>query len=753
MSADTNDRTAVDPTPPEPPPVAAGRIARAYAWVVVTLRWLIVPAWLVAAAYIALLAPNNTRSPANLISLVPAHAPALELAQREARMFQPPLTGDTMVVQRDPAGLSARAQAQSLALAATFDRRALHGANPRMIAIPVPNTLGLFPSSRENGTTIVTYLEHSPTLSAAEVVRLAHDYTRQLQQRSGSVAGVTGVLPAQWREGALIEQWLRWVELATVLAILLVVAILFRSLGAALMTLVTIGIANLAADQVLTWAQTTGGISVPEVLRPMQVALVLGIGTDYCVFYMSAFRLRSRRGESRVPAARAAAAEITPIVVVGGLILAAGLAALYASRIAFFRDLGPGLAITVLTTMVVAVTFVPAVMGIVGRLLLRRDRRKDPDKPESAKPGRMSRMIARRPVAAVVALLVIAVLGAAATGMRYMHVGFSDVTGLPSDAPQRSGYDALVRGFAPGMLAPTKIVVWGRGVGSQSAALDRLQHTLEQRPGVAAVIGPADRLPGVDAGLLVGRNGGAARYIVVLDRDPLGAPAIRGMRDLNPALPGLARGSGLRGAQIGVTGTTALAQETTSAMRADVLRLTIAVLTVTFVLLAIYLRAIVAPLMLLAASVLSVAATLGITAWIVVRLLGYGEVTYYVPYAAAVLLVALGSDYNVFVTGRMWQEARRRPLRTAVAEAGPRAAGAVRTAGITLSVSFAAIALIPVRGFREFAFAMALGVAIETFLVRPLLVPAMISLVGYPSGWPGRRLRAGARTAPASQDA
>ena len=185
-------------------------------------------------------------------------------------------------------------------------------------------------------------------------------------------------------------------------------------------------------------------------------------------------------------------------------------------------------------------------------------------------------------------------------------------------------------------------------------------------------------------------------------------------------------------------------------MRADILRLAVAVLAVTFVLLAIYLRAIVAPLMLLAASVLSVAATLGMTAWVFVDLIGYGEVTYYVPYAA-VLLVALGSDYSVFVTGRMWQAARHTRLREAVAEVGPRAAGAVRTAGITPAISVAAIGLIPVRGFREFAFAMALGVAIETFLVRPLLVPAMISLVGYPSGWPGRGLRAGAQTHVTSQ--
>jgi RND superfamily putative drug exporter len=730
-------------------PVTAGSVSRALAWVVVTLRWLIVPAWLAAAAYGGLIAPTTSGSQDNLVTLVPPHAPALLLAEREGRMFRLPFAADTMVVQHARGGMSAGAQARSLTLAASTDRPALAGRPPPLVAIPVPDAERLAPTSRASGTTIVTYLEHLPSMSPGNVVRAADVYTRQLDRRGSSeVAGVTGILPAEWREGTLIEQWLRWVELATVIAILLVVAIVFRSLGAALLTLATIGVATLAVDQVLSWAQTSGIVSVPEVLRPMQVALVLGIGTDYCVFYVSAFRLRSRRGDARVAAARAATAEITPIVVVGGLILAAGLGALEAARISFFRDLGPGLAITVLTTVVVAVTFVPAAMAILGRLLLRPDRRGRPDQPMPApQPGRLSRLLAQRPAAAVIALLVIAVLGAAATGMRHMRVGFTDITGLPSDTPPRAGYDALVRGFAPGMLAPTQVVVWGRGLGSQQAALARLQARILRTPGVASVIGPGDRLPGArQLDVLEGRQGGAARYIVVLGRDPFGAPAIANIRRLSSALPSMAQQSGLRGAHVGVTGDTALAEQTTSAMRGDILRLAVAVLAVTFVLLAIYLRAVVAPFLLLAASVLSVAATLGITAWVFVDLLGYGEITYYVPYAAAVLLVALGSDYNVFVTGRIWQSARRRPLREAVAEAGPRAAGAVRTAGITLAVSFAAISLIPVRGFREFAFAMALGVTIETFLVRPLLVPAMISLVGYPSGWPGRTLRAGART-------
>jgi RND superfamily putative drug exporter len=104
----------------------------------------------------------------------------------------------------------------------------------------------------------------------------------------------------------------------------------------------------------------------------------------------------------------------------------------------------------------------------------------------------------------------------------------------------------------------------------------------------------------------------------------------------------------------------------------------------------------------------------------------------------AVLLVALGSDYNVFVVGRIWDEARRRPLRDAVAAAVPPASGAIAAAGLALAASFALLALVPLDQFREIAAAMALGIIIDTFIVRSLLVPALVVLAGRAGRWPAR---------------
>ena len=126
------------------------------------------------------------------------------------------------------------------------------------------------------------------------------------------------------------------------------------------------------------------------------------------------------------------------------------------------------------------------------------------------------------------------------------------------------------------------------------------------------------------------------------------------------------------------------------------------------------------------------------TAFVFRELLGFGDLTYYVPFAAAVLLLSLGSDYNIFVVGRIWQEARTAPVREAIVRAAPRASAAISIAGIALAGSFALLALVPLRAFREFALTMSAGVLIDTFLVRTILVPALIRLVGDAGWWPRR---------------
>ena len=149
----------------------------------------------------------------------------------------------------------------------------------------------------------------------------------------------------------------------------------------------------------------------------------------------------------------------------------------------------------------------------------------------------------------------------------------------------------------------------------------------------------------------------------------------------------------------------------------------------------------IAPLYLLAASILSVAASLGLATYVFQDLLGEGQLVYYIPFATAVLLLALGSDYNIFLVGQVWDEATPGGLAAAVRRAGGRAGGTIAVAGLVLAASFALLAIIPLQAMHQFAFVMGVGILIDAFIVRSVLVPALIVIFGDAGRWPGRARR------------
>jgi putative drug exporter of the RND superfamily len=725
-------------------PSTTGRLPRAYAWAVVRLRWPIVIGWAVAVAYAAFILPAPVQPPDTLVSLIPAHSAAVRANTFALHHFRAPLTTEVEVVRRDPHGLSRSERSQVVSTAERLDRqaRARPGSGP--IAVPVINARGVVPGSRETGTTAITYLAFPPSMPTGRQI----DGANGLRGGSGHI---TGILPAEVHEGGLVDDALPLIEGATVVLIALLVGVRFRALGAPLLTLAAVGTGYTMAQQAVSHAAQRAGLEQPSLLRPLLVALVLGIVTDYVVFYLANAHTKVLQGSSRLEAAEWATAETTPIVIAGGAILTASLLALRVARAQVLQELGPALALAVVAGVLVAITLVPAALAIFGRALYWPR----PPAPAGADPERgpvtgrnyLGRLIAHRSAALVVGILVAAALVAAASEVRDTRLGVTTISGLPASAQERIGADDAGRGFAPGMLAPAQVIVARPGIASENDGLARLQAELRRQPGVAAVVGPADTPFLHGRGVLTSASGGAARFLVAYRTDPYGAAAIGEVGELRGRLPALAARAGLGRPHTALAGDGPVAHDTVASIRKDLVRVVAAVLLVNLVLLMIFLRAVIAPILLVAASALSVGAAIGISTWTFQKAFGYGELTYYVPFAAGVLLVSLGSDYNVFVAGRVWQEARVRPLRDALRIAPARSAAAVRTAGITLAASFGLLAIVDVRAFRELAFTMAVGVLLDTFVVRPLLVPSLVSLFGEASGWPGGTLARGRRVA------
>jgi putative drug exporter of the RND superfamily len=715
------------------------RAGRAIVW----LRFLIVAAWIAAAAMAVSHLPSAFEAEAGeLGSLLPHSSEALEVEEQAIETFGLPLLSRTMVVARQPRGFSAAEVSAAARYVAAADRsRGPHSVK----AVPLVDARRIL-GSGSTGTTIVAYLYLDPDLSEEESQESAERFAAGFgRATSAPLVKVTGALPGTRSETEIAESNLIWVELATALLVVAILALYFRSPGVPLLGLATVAVAYLCADRVLGWIAERYGLSIPREAEPVIVALIFGVLTDYLVFFVSGYRQRVRQGARTNDAVGETTSELLPVILTAASMIAGATLTLLLSGVRFLSAFGPSMAVAVIVSALVAITLVPAALAIFGRAMLwprglekrssaeRDSKREEAPNERSGARGRLIGIAVRLPV--LTALLCIVALLAAASGLRNLELGNPVMRGLPETSEPRQGYDAAAAGIGPGVLGPTMLVLEEPGIAGRDGELASFQAQLERERGVAAVLGPSDQPVPSRLGAMLAPNGGGARYVLVLEGDPDGAHAIDALSQVEADLPAMLERGSLAGAHTGITGDTTIASELTDETVAAFERVTPAALIVLLVLLWILLGSWSAPLYLVGSSLLVVAAALGLTVYVFQDLLGYGELAFFVPVASAILLLALGADYNVFLISRIWREGDDQELRPAIRSAGVRAGRAITVAGVILALSFAAIALIPIQGFREIAFALCVGLLLDTLLARTLLVPALVAIFERDRRW------------------
>ena len=729
---------------------ASASIGRGYRIAVTTGRWVIVAAWVIAATLVTVVAPSTSGSGGGFGDLLPEDSQVLKVEERVLEEFRVPVLSGTTVVVHQPGGLSLLTRADSVLWALATTQDVIEAPEPP----PPGSLLAAIPVPTGRADTTVTYLYVTEGTGLRNTVRLANAYAAHFNNQSAVRSYVTGFVPAQVAQGEYLRSRLRLFEIASVLLILFVVALAFRSLLAPLVVLGIAAIGYLVYFPLLDRLAVALGFEVPRQLEPVLLALLLGVVTDYCVLFFSAFRDELDTGTGTVTSARAALRTNGSVIAVAGLTVAGGTIALLAAPFEIFRALGPALALTVLVGLALCLTLTPAAMTILSWRLFTvlpvRGSERSEQRIQIGNAAERRRLMTRGmelltqrgPAVAAVAGVVV-LLGLASLPLAQARLDLSFTAGLPRDDGVSEGAQLLEAAGIRGISAPTEVLIEQPGVTSERAALARLEDAIARQPGVVRVLGPSDLPSDKARGLVLAQSGNAARFVVVYDCDPLAAEAINNVRLLQDRAHGLTIAAGLPEAEVSLTGQTLIASEVAQLTR-ESLRITLIVaLIVEFLILSLYLRALLAPIALLACSVLSVTAALGLTTLVFQDILGEQGLTFYAPFSAAVLLIALGSDYNVFSVGSIWDEARRRPLAEALRIAVPRASHAITTAGLILAATFALVAIIPLSTFRQIAFAMSVGLLLDTLIIRPVLTPAVLTLMGRMAGWPGKRIRTG----------
>jgi RND superfamily putative drug exporter len=748
-----------------------GRVARAHAWVSITLRWPILIAW---AVLVAVLlhdgVPSFGRDGLTLRELAPTDAPELATELEAARLFRVPLTARAQVVRRDADGLPLRVQRADVETAIDQSRDALEGSSARgaiAFQLPYVNTFGAFPASSESSTTTVLNLVGFPdsTLHARE--RAAHEIAAEERERSdaGRVS-VTGGIPAQLETGRIIRANLDTLQLASILVLVLITAVWFRALVPPLVVVATIGTTMLLLLEALAAASERFDVTVPAEVLPVVLVVAIGIATDYALFPMTAWRRGVLSGTDPRDAVHDSICGTSPVVLTAGITTALGATSLHVAKTGFVAAFAPALVVAVSVAMIVGLLLVPALFAMFGsHMAWPRQTASIHERGRWA--YRLVGGLERRWVAVTLVSISIALLVAVGSQARSTPMGFNIVTGLPADDEISIGAQDAARGFAAGILSPTLLVIDGERLDRRPSQLNEFAAAAASLDGVAGVLGPdvlrttieraglgdevarlelelfgpdetgsSDDAPSTDEpirsadevqatatrGVLVTSDGAHARLVLVLDADAYSGTASRALNELRPELARELAQAGLGDATLRIAGDTAVVERVVEQLDRDLLRIAAILIPFELLVLLLFLRSLRMAVVIVASSVVTTAAALGALA-IFDRTLGAGDgVAFFVPVATFVLLLSIGADYGVLM-GRALQRAGPGASVAAIRDTAP----TIVLAGLVLASTFGLLAVVPLGAFTQFAVAMGMGVLLDTLLVRPLLMPLLLS--------------------------
>ncbi|HTZ28482.1 MAG TPA: MMPL family transporter [Streptosporangiaceae bacterium] len=534
---------------------------------------------------------------------------------------------------------------------------------------------------------------------------------------AGLVAAVTGPAAVNADTSAGNQQTILLLTALIIVAVILL--LVYRSPVLWLLPLLG-AIAAIILAQASAHGLANAGLTVSTLSADILIVLVFGAASDYALLLVHRYR-EELRHHAVTEAAMAAAlrATLPTLVASAGTVTCAMLCLLVADS-ASLHGLGPVGAVGIVSALLAQTTFLPALLLVVGRPAFwpRVPRFGAPGREESRIWAGVGSQVARRPVATAVIVLVL--LGAACAGLASLSIDNNPIANIKGSPGSVVGEQLLTEHFPAGASNPLVLLA----PPGQTAAAVAAAHAT---PGVAAVL-PGSRAEGYDS------------YSVILSVNPFGSAGTAAVAGLRQRLSGAAPG-----ALVG--GVPAIAyDETQTAGRDDVILIPL-VLVVILVVISLLLRAVVAPVVLVVTTALSFAASFGLSS-LLWHGLGYAGVQSVIPIYIFIFLVALGVDYNIFLSARVREESRKLGLRDGTLRAVGVTGGVITAAGIVLAGTFAALTQIPQVDITEVGTAVALGVLLDTLVVRTVLVPASLLTIGERVWWPSRphaRAEAGAQ--------
>jgi RND superfamily putative drug exporter len=564
----------------------------------------------------------------------------------------------------------------------------------------------------------------------------------------------------------------------SVLFIIVLLFVIFRSVLAPFVTLLP-AVVVLQLAGAFIGELGAHGLKISEVAQLLLIVLVLGAGTDYGLFLVYRVREGIRDGLDPKQAVALAVSRVgESISASAGTVIIALLSLLFAT-FGIYHDLGIPLAVGIATMLLAGLTLLPALLAILGRAVFWPTHPRE-GQPQEGLWGRVAARVVGRPVPTLV--IGVAIFGALSVGVGwYQPAGFGGATTAPPHTDAATG-DALLKAYFPrASTNPTNLILqYGFSVWDDPSVVTEAQIALETSGLFTKIEGPLDptgaslptavfqrlhaelgppkglpELPPAGKGISVAEyeqyraeaqfisaDGHTIQFGASLEAgDPTSVAALNAVPALREELASVARST--RATANGVAGEAPALYDISSTSDSDLIHIIpIAALAIAL-LLALVLRSLVAPLYLIASVVLSYLAALGLASIVFIKIVGDNGLTFLLPFLMFIFLLALGEDYNILVMTRIREEAHDHELRDAVVRAVGVSGPTITSAGLVLAGSFTVLAVAGSQGpggsqVRDIGVGLAVGILMDTFLVRTLLVPSTVALLGKWNWWPGR---------------
>ena len=512
----------------------------------------------------------------------------------------------------------------------------------------------------------------------------------------------------------------------TLIVVAIILIIVYRSPVLWILPLFTAGSALGLATMIVYYLAREDIIDLNGQTQGILDVLVLGAATDYALLLIARYREELHHHESRFESMKIALRGVVEPIIASGSTVIAGLLVLLLSDLSSNRGLGPVGSIGIASSMLAVLTLLPALLIVFGRWIFwpKIPRFDDVDEKLSGLWSKVGNLVDRRPKAVWISTG-LALLIFAGFSVTLKSDGLSQSEAFTTRTDSVIGLEKLGEHFPSGEGTPVEIVVDQADIASAAAAIGRVSNVASVVP--LTNVDPLTQRPTSELKVVDGKVVLYATLKVAPDsaEGKESIPLIRqAAKEVNP--------------NILVGGQSAIGYDVDQSSRRDNRVIIPIVLLLIAVILGFLLRSILAAALLLITVVLSFAATLGVCALVFDHVFGFAGTDAAFPLFAFIFLVALGIDYNIFLMTRVREESLKIGTRTGIIKGLTVTGGVITSAGIVLAATFGVLGILPLVFLAELGFAVAFGVLLDTIIVRSLLVPALVRVIGPKIWWPSK---------------